>query len=596
MPITMRCPRCQSLLSGPRRKEGQQIDCPSCSSAVVLSPTTASPRAPMAVFSSDVPAMEAESRPSMPWRGLTMTLWVILLILAGLAGVYAAHLLLQETTPSEVQTGATELPPSVPLERTELKKTDSPKLDPPPRVDPPAVKPSEEKKETPRAPSPAVEEKREAPRDPPAPPVAERQKRAEVSTTPDPKPKQLVVKRRKDTTEEELRKQLLDVPELLLDPAWIPGTDRSSILATLPTTNNLYLVSVEKDLVGHLPGFRWEAEGQLGPEPAKELEATSRRLRAALQASVPANSADKRIDADVLRSIILRDRTQDWRKPEAIPALQQLLMAESKPLRLLLVELLGKIDGKEASVALAQRALFDLAPQVREAAIKALQTRPAESYRQTLIDGFRYPWPPVADHAAEALIAIEDRAALTALVDLLKEGDPRLVAPGPTMRNKPGFLDGKLRVVEVVKVNHLANCMLCHKTSDSEQHPVRGSVPVPGQPLETKNGMFSPYEGKTGSTSIRADITRLKQDMSILQPVANPGQWPPHQRFDYLLRVRPVRPDERPGLTKTKPGADGKPEPVHLQRESVLFALRELTGKDVGTGHGQWVGLVKKEE
>jgi phage FluMu protein Com len=581
MPITVRCPQCQRLLSGPQRKAGQQVDCPGCKTAVIL-PSTG----PTAVFTSDDADDYPRAGPS--WRGMGMAAWVLLLALAGLGGVYAAHWLLQETRQPVELEPVRERSAAPPVKQAEAERPSVPaseipaKIEPmPPAADVEPPTPPLQRNNAPAAPPAAKPEARN-----------ERPSNSELSATPDSQARKLVVKRRKDTTEEDLRKQLLDVPEVLLDPGWIPGADRASILATLPTTNQLYVVSVEKDLVGHLPGLRADAAGQLGPDPARELEALSRRLRAALQSSM---LADKRIDADLLRSIMLQEKPKDWQKPEAIPALQQLLMAESKPLRLLLVEFLSQIEGKEASVALAQRALFDLSPQVREAAIKALQNRPAESYRPTLLDGFRYPWPPVADHAAEALVALRDEASVPSLVELLKDSDPRLVTPGPGVKGKPGFPDTKPRVVEVVKVNHLANCMLCHKTSESEQHPVRGSVPVPGRTLETKNGVFSPYEGTSTSTFIRADITRLKQDMSVLQPVANPGQWPPHQRFDYLLRTRPVRSDEKPGLTRTKPGPDGKPEPVNLQRDSVLFALRELTGKDLGTGHGQWAALVKRQ-
>src|SRR5262249_19147688 len=85
-----------------------------------------------------------------------------------------------------------------------------------------------------------------------------------------------------------------------------------------------------------------------------------------------------------------------WLKAEAIPALQQLLMAEDDAVREVLVDQLAKIDGKKASVALAQRALYDLHPRVRERAINALAKRPASEYRDTLLSGFSYPWPAVA--------------------------------------------------------------------------------------------------------------------------------------------------------------------------------------------------------
>ena len=46
-------------------------------------------------------------------------------------------------------------------------------------------------------------------------------------------------------------------------------------------------------------------------------------------------------------------------------------MAEAAPVRRLLVELLAEIPGKQATAALAQRAVFDLSPEVRRAAAAA---------------------------------------------------------------------------------------------------------------------------------------------------------------------------------------------------------------------------------
>ena len=81
----------------------------------------------------------------------------------------------------------------------------------------------------------------------------------------------------------------------------------------------------------------------------------------------------------------------DWQQPEAVPTLTQLLQAEDRPQRLLLVDLLARIKGRAASQALARRALFDLSDEVREAAVAALRDRLRDDYARLLIDGFRYP-------------------------------------------------------------------------------------------------------------------------------------------------------------------------------------------------------------
>ena len=69
----------------------------------------------------------------------------------------------------------------------------------------------------------------------------------------------------------------------------------------------------------------------------------------------------------------------DWRQEDALPTLVQMLQAENRPVRLLLVELLSAIKGRAASAALARRALFDLSAEVREAAVWALNVRPRGS-------------------------------------------------------------------------------------------------------------------------------------------------------------------------------------------------------------------------
>ena len=79
-----------------------------------------------------------------------------------------------------------------------------------------------------------------------------------------------------------------------------------------------------------------------------------------------------------------------------------------------------------------QRAVFDLSPDVREAAVKALRARRNSEYRPVLLGALRYPWAPAADHAAEALVALEDRGAAGQLVRLLDEPDPAL----PTTQNR----------------------------------------------------------------------------------------------------------------------------------------------------------------
>src|SRR5262249_29512216 len=125
------------------------------------------------------------------------------------------------------------------------------------------------------------------------------------------------------------------------------------------------------------------------------------------------------------------DRLKTWlldepknKTADSVPVLVQMLQAEDEPGRMILVKVLGSIDDKAATQALGQRALYDLSPDIRYQAIQELKKRPRDQYRQLLLDGLRYPLPAVAQHAAEALVELQDRDALTALAHLAKEPDP----------------------------------------------------------------------------------------------------------------------------------------------------------------------------
>src|SRR5205807_3028252 len=121
------------------------------------------------------------------------------------------------------------------------------------------------------------------------------------------------------------------------------------------------------------------------------------------------------------------------------------------------------IPGPEATVALARRAVFDLEAEVRRSAVKALKSRDSQHYRPVLLKALRYPWAPAADHAAEALIALDDKAVVPELVVMLKRPDPRA----------PLTLNTRHTVVqELVRANHFTNCLLCHPPSLGGNEPV----------------------------------------------------------------------------------------------------------------------------
>jgi hypothetical protein len=260
-----------------------------------------------------------------------------------------------------------------------------------------------------------------------------------------------------------------------------------------------------------------------------------------------------------------------YSKPN-VRTLIQMFQPQGPAVRLKLVELLASWDDSQASVLLAQRALFDPSATVRATAVQALGKRPHAEFRQVLLDGLRYPWPPVADHAAEVLAALRDRDALEKLVALLDQPDPR----------EPFLNEKKERVVpELVAINHLRNCLLCHPASFAETDAARGVVPIPGAELSRKG-----YNSdRSGDIFARADVTYLQQDFSVFQPVNSAAPWPDEQRFDYLVRRRVVSPDEQLSAAS---------KATYPQREAVLFALRELTGEDRGEQASTWRKLLPK--
>lgn len=389
------------------------------------------------------------------------------------------------------------------------------------------------------------------------------------------------IKRRSLLSDEELRRQLQLVPEISKKD--IPDQSMK-ILATAP--KHVRFARHEMPYLAGLP-MRMGVDCQLGKEGSENLQALSRVLRGNLAAAMR-DASDPRPEPDLLRHTIYHGKgSKNWKNSDSVPALIQLLAAENKPVRLLLVELLSAIPGPRASIALAQRAIFDLSEEVRTAAIRSLDKRPRDEYRAALLAGMRHIWAPVADHAAEALVAVNDEAAVSSLVKLLDEPDPRQAVASPTS-------GGVVR--ELVRVNHLNNCTMCHASSTSATDPVRGQVPIPGQPLPP----LTQYYESTSGRFVRADITYLQQEFSVPQPVALPGAWPANQRYDYMVRERPITSSDikvvrtysalqtaivtRPlplrvegtydtgFVQRPKARATGYP-----QREAVLFAIRELS-------------------
>jgi HEAT repeat protein len=424
--------------------------------------------------------------------------------------------------------------------------------------------------------------------------------RADKTTSRQPRPdaSELRIHRLDEATDEDLRKELLAVPEVGLDAksktsntliiliakAIAEGQREVQADAALNLAPRLMLQ--RPDLAG-LP-IHLGLDCRLGKEAAERLQILSRKLRALVQACIPAASRDDpRPDPGKLRSLLLDgDRQKEWLRLDAIPALQQLLMAESKPVRLVLVELLSRIGGGRATLPLVQRALFDLDPDVRAAAVRALASRPRRAYEPLLVEALRYPWPAAVNHAAEAIVALRAVQSLPQLVKLLDEPAPS--APIEVVANKK--TKRKQTVVrELVRVNHLSNCLMCHAQSLDLRDLVRGAVPIPGQSLPPPVAYYDTHTG----AFVRADITYLRQDFSIFQPVLKSGTWPSQQRYDYMVRLRALSKREL-AVLKTRPLYADRKE-LTDQKKAILHTLKKLTGKDAGSVEG-WKKMFMEPE
>jgi hypothetical protein len=407
----------------------------------------------------------------------------------------------------------------------------------------------------------------------------------------------VVVKRIDLKTEAQLRRQLLDVPEVSLNDG---GDSAATMLRDVgersapnssrggkPTPRGELLaqnweqllrgrILKRPDLAG-LP-MRLGTSCRLPEHQAKQLESSALKLRDILdRGSSASRSGSAEMYHDTPSYATLYGKAA---KDIAVPALTQLLTPESQEFRTLLLGSLSNIPGEKASVALAQRALYDLDPNIREVALWALNSRPRSEFGKVFMQGLRHPWAPVAQHAAEALVALRMTATVPSLVGLLEQDDPALPIP------KDGQKKPVTEVRELVRINHLSNCLLCHAPSADRKDPVRGLIPSPDRPIPTRKRVY--YDSNRFGSFVRADVTYLRQDFSVPQPVKKPGRWPKEQRFDYLVRVRP--------LTAAEVKQTRQPRRVSEQRQAILFALRGLTGGDLGPSAQAWKGLLQPTE
>ena len=268
-----------------------------------------------------------------------------------------------------------------------------------------------------------------------------------------------------------------------------------------------------------------------------------------------------------------------------VAALMQMLGPEPASMRKGLVKHLAGISHVEATKALAKLAIFSPETDVRQTAIDALKVRRERDYTAILLAGLHYPFPAVAERAGQAIVKLERNDLAGQLVALLDEPDPRLPVVKTVQKKQVPV------VREVVRINHHRNCLLCHapgNTPSVSADVVTAPVPTPGEPFPSPSEGYGSFQQP--DTLVRIDVTYLRQDFSMFQPVADAHPWPETQRFDFLVRNRELTEEEaavyQEKLGKREPG---ELSPYH---RTALAALRDLTGRDTEPTAQAWRKLL----
>jgi hypothetical protein len=287
---------------------------------------------------------------------------------------------------------------------------------------------------------------------------------------------------------------------------------------------------------------------------------------------------------------VLPSRAQEYADhavPARLAAMTQICGPTSDSMKMALAKYLASVSTVEATQALVKTILFTREQDVRDTAIAALKARRESDWTEPMLQGFRYPWPEVASRAADALVKLNRKDLVPKIIDVLDEADPR----APVVETKDGKAVTAVR--ELVRINHHRNCLMCHPPGQSavgNENVLTAEVPLPGRPLPSANEGGYRSQG-IAEILVRIDVTYLRQDFSIMLPVADAAPWPEMQRFDFVVRKRVLKDDEA-GAYKAK---FDKLEPGVLppNHRAALVALRELTGKDTAPTAEAWRKLTK---
>lgn len=277
------------------------------------------------------------------------------------------------------------------------------------------------------------------------------------------------------------------------------------------------------------------------------------------------------------------------------------------------VKYLSSVSHVRSTTALARLAIFSEEESVRREAIAALATRREKDYSGILVAGLNYPWPAVAQRSAEAIVELKRQDLLPQLVEVLDRPDPR----APQVEKK----DGKEVTVvrEMVRINHLKNCLLCHSPADPAKlngavemregrrdaleegkRPPRDAemvrrlplasgltapVALPNQPLPVPTPQSGYGQFTVPDTLLVFDVTYLRQDFSVKLPVKDAKPWPDQQRFDFLVRTRELTEKEAEAYKALLKPQDGNLTPY---QSAAVASLRKLTGRDAEPTAEAW--------
>lgn len=242
--------------------------------------------------------------------------------------------------------------------------------------------------------------------------------------------------------------------------------------------------------------------------------------------------------------------------------LRQVYEVQPENGRLALARILARAKSDRAARELVRLAVFDLSERVREEAVLQLATQDRGAVRAELLAAFRHPWAPAAINAAKAIDRLGDWRMIPALEKLLDQPDPC----------EPFEEKGTWYVRELVRVNHLKNCLLCHPAAGTTRPVVGGPVPLRDKEVPV---VYYASRDKT-IPLVDASTVYLRQDFSVLHQVKDAKPWPEVQRFDYFVRTRPLGADEIP-----KKGEKAQRETgTYPQREAVRALLDALGPKE----------------